>query len=118
LLEDLKDLVKKSKVGEIEFYIVSGGLQEIVEASLKSAKLRRYFSGIYACELSADENQGYVKHIKRCVTFTEKTRYLFEINKGINPNQGRRNPYLVNKDVPISNRRIPFKNMIYRFWRV
>lgn len=54
-----------------------------------------------------------LKYVKRCVTFTEKTRYLFEINKGIDPKETRRNPYSVNKDVPLHKRRIPFKNMIY-----
>ena len=46
------------------------------------------------------------------VTFTEKTRYLFELNKGLlKPNRG--NPYAVNNNVDPQNRRIPFSNMIY-----
>jgi phosphoserine phosphatase len=110
LFDDLRALVKKSKVGEIEFYIVSGGLQDVLEGS---KTLRRYFSGIYACDLAEDDETGLVKHVKRCVTFTEKTKYLFEINKGIKPKQARSNPYLVNKNVDVEKRRIPFKNMVY-----
>jgi len=97
-------------VGEIEFYIVSGGLQDVLEGS---KTLRRYFSGIYACDLAEDDETGLVKHVKLCVTFTEKTKYLFEINKGIKPKQARSNPYLVNKNVDVEKRRIPFKNMVY-----
>jgi phosphoserine phosphatase len=110
LFDDLRALVKKSKVGEIEFYIVSGGLQDIVEGS---KIVRKYFSGIYACDLGEDDSTGLVRHVKRCVTFTEKTKYLFEINKGIEPKKARQNPYLVNKNVEISKRRIHFKNMFY-----
>jgi phosphoserine phosphatase len=111
LFEDLRALVKKSKVGEIEFYIVSGGLQDIIEGS--KVIRNSHFSGIYACDIAEDESTGLIRHVKRCVTFTEKTKYLFEINKGIDPKRGRINPYLVNKNVDISKRRIPFQNMIY-----
>jgi len=110
LFDDLRVLVKKSKVGEIEFYIVSGGLQDILEGS---KIVRKYFSGVYACDLAEDDSTGLVRHVKRCVTFTEKTKYLFEINKGIDPKKARQNPYLVNKNVEISKRRIHFKNMFY-----
>lgn len=51
--------------------------------------------------------------IKRCITFTEKTRYLFEINKGIPQGEADRSPYLVNRAVSPEDRRIPFSNMIY-----
>jgi phosphoserine phosphatase len=110
IFDDLRSLVKKAKVGEIEFYIVSGGLQDIVEGS---KIVKKYFSGIYACDLAADDSTGLVRHVKRCVTFTEKTKYLFEINKGIEPKQAKSNPYLVNKNVEDHKLRIRFKNMIY-----
>lgn len=110
LFDDLRSIVRKTKVGEIEFYIVSGGLQDVVEGS---KTVRKYFSGVYACELADDEDTGTLRYVKRCITFTEKTRYLFEINKGIEARQARRNPYLVNKDIAPAHRKVPFKNMIY-----
>lgn len=110
IFDDLKAMVRKAKVGEIEFYIVSGGLQDVVEGS---KIVRRYFSGVYACDLAEDQDSGTVSHVKRCVTFTEKTKYLFEINKGIEPKKGRVNPYLVNKNVDEDKRRVRFRNMIY-----
>lgn len=56
---------------------------------------------------------AYFRYIRRCVSFTEKTRYLFEINKGIPQGESSKNPYLVNKAVAESDRRVPFENMIY-----
>jgi hypothetical protein len=54
-----------------------------------------------------------VQHIKRVITFTEKTRYIFEINKGIDAAEAARNPLAVNKHVPPRKRPIPLSNMIY-----
>ena len=51
--------------------------------------------------------------IKRCVTFTEKTRFLFEINKGISPSAAAAQPHLVNQLIREEDRPIPFANMIY-----
>ena len=110
LIRDLRQEVGRYNNINIEFYIISGGLQEIVESVPLIAK---DFSGVYACQLSGDEPEGPLKHIKRCVTFTEKTRYLFEINKGLDPTTTRKNPYLVNEYVPMPERRVPLKNMIY-----
>jgi hypothetical protein len=48
------------------------------------------------------------------VTFTEKTKYLFEINKGIAAvDEEYGNPYAVNQFVAQEDRRIPFENIIY-----
>jgi phosphoglycolate phosphatase-like HAD superfamily hydrolase len=95
---------------EVEFYIVSAGLQPVMEGS---AIVRKYFRAAYGCQLAGDDEKGALKYIKRCITFTEKTRYLFEINKGIDPSESRTNPYLVNKSFTEAERRIPFANMIY-----
>jgi len=95
---------------EVEFYIVSAGLQAVMEGS---GIVRKYFRAAYGCQLAGDDERGVLKYIKRCITFTEKTRYLFEINKGIDPSESRSNPYLVNKFFAEGDRRIPFTNMIY-----
>jgi len=94
----------------LEFYVVSGGLQDLIE---DIPLLKKNFSAIYGCQFGEDGRTGVIHQIKRCVTFTEKTRYLFEINKGISAKQVEKNKYAVNRDVPASKRRIPFKNMIY-----
>jgi hypothetical protein len=95
---------------DVEYYIISGGLQAILQGNSIVAK---YFSGVYACLLGEGKETGLVSHIKRSVTFTEKTRYLFEINKGIGQKYSDANPFLVNEDIPRDKRRIPFANIIY-----
>ena len=46
------------------------------------------------------------------VTFTEKTKFIYAINKGIT-SKIRENPFNVNTFVAENERRIPFENMIY-----
>jgi hypothetical protein len=110
LFDDLNGIVNSYRDIEIEFYIISGGLQDIIEGSRIVGK---YFSGVYGCQLVGDEKEGVFKHLKRSINFTEKTRYLFEINKGITPVQAVEKPYLVNIDILHERRRIRFPNMIY-----
>lgn len=109
LFGDLRGIVRGHRGVEIEFHVISAGLFEVIEGS----SIARNFTGIYASRLAEDPATGCVRFIKRCVSFTEKTRFLFEINKGIRPAESLKNPYLVNKDVPPDRRRVPFRNMIY-----
>jgi phosphoserine phosphatase len=108
LFEELQDLVKEHHLSRpaIEFYIISGGMEEIIRGS----KIARYFSGIWGCRFH--EVGGRITHIMNAVTYTEKTKYIFAINKGVD-RQSRSEPYAVNKKVEHPNRRIPFEHMIY-----
>jgi phosphoserine phosphatase len=107
---ELKETVHSYPDLTLDYYIISSGMQELIEGS---QTVQQNFSGVYACRFGRDNETGPIKRIRRCVTFTEKTRYLFEISKGINPAESDLNPGLVNKDVPLGHRRIPFKNMVY-----
>ena len=109
VLDDLRHRVNEYRDISIEFYIISGGL----EAIIRGCSIAKHFDGIYGCRLAEDSDTGLIARIKRCITFTEKTRYLFEINKGIDPDDSFSNPYLVNKDLAVDQRRMPFRNMIY-----
>lgn len=110
LFDDLRGDVAKYRDVSIEFYIISGGLQSVVEGS---PNVQKYFSGVYGCQLGEDPQTGVIDSIKRCVTFTEKTRFLFEINKGISQADAAKNPYLVNRLVEEPDRAVPIRNMIY-----
>lgn len=110
IFKDLRAIVAQSTNIQIEFYIISGGLQDLIEGN---DFIRENMSGIYGCKLGGDTEDGPLKYIKRCITFTEKTRFLFEINKGVKPSDTQTKPYLVNEDIPKEKRRIPFKNMVY-----
>ncbi|MGI0012395.1 MAG: hypothetical protein ACREBU_02975 [Nitrososphaera sp.] len=108
--KDLRRITESYENINIDFFIVSGGLAEIIRGV---KVINENFKAVYACELSGDTSSGPLKYIKRAVTFTEKTRYLFEINKGIAPRESASNPYLVNRNVDLAKRPIPFQNMIF-----
>lgn len=94
------------KIGvEVEHYIISSGLKEIIEGS----KIKDEFKQIYACEFLYDVN-GCAIWPKLVVNYTTKTQFLFRINKGVLDvsNDNDLNKYTENDD-----RRIPFRNMIY-----
>ena len=90
---------------EVEHYIISSGLREIIEGS----SIADRFKEIYACEFHYDEN-GAADWPKMGVNYTNKTQYLFRINKGM-LNLG--DDSNVNKYIPEDERRVPFRNMIY-----
>jgi phosphoglycolate phosphatase-like HAD superfamily hydrolase len=110
IIEDLKTEVAAYRDVAVEFYIVSGGLEEVI---LGSSIVRDHFDGVYGCQFGEDPDSGLIRYVKRCVTFTEKTRYLFEINKGISPDASKTQPHLVNEFVDEDLRRVPFDQMIY-----
>jgi phosphoserine phosphatase len=107
VFDELRTLVQGHTISHpsIEFYIVSGGLEEVI----KGSKIAHHFSGIWGCQFA--EEDGVIAHVKRAISFTEKTKYLFEINKGVNLQPS--GPYAVNEYVAHEDRRIPLKNMIY-----
>lgn len=92
----------------IEYFVISGGFEEIIRGC---ESISQHLKAYWGCRLEPEKRNGPVKYIKRSISFTEKTRYLFEINKGLRKNATDKNPFLVNKEV--TTRAIPFKNMIY-----
>lgn len=106
LFKDLRLQVAEHKLSSpgIEFYVVSGGLEEVIRGS----SLAKHLNGIWGCQFA--EDNGQISYLKNIVSFTEKTKYLFQINKGLGSSK---NPYAVNERVEVSERRVPFENMIY-----
>jgi hypothetical protein len=47
------------------------------------------------------------------VSFTEKTKFVFAVNKGINAEELLRKPYRVNDNIDSEQRRVPITHMIY-----
>lgn len=90
---------------EIEHYIISSGLTEIIEGT----PIHEEFKKIYACEFHYDE-AGNADWPALTVNYTNKTQFLFRINKGVLPmnDDEALNEFLEDRD-----RRIPFRNMIY-----
>lgn len=89
----------------IEHYIISSGLKEIIEGS----SIKDQFKQIYACEFHYDAN-GVADWPAVVVNYTNKTQFLFRINKGVlDVFEDER----LNEFVEDIDRRIPFRNMIY-----
>ena len=93
---------------EVEYYIISSGIQDIIENTSLAAHMR----GVFACRLTYDGEDRPVS-VRTSVTFTEKTKFIYSINKGITPEELGTNPYAVNDAIAHENRRVPFSNMIY-----
>ena len=83
-----------------------------IETLLRATKLAALADDIFGCEFDYDDT-GRAVAIKRAVTFTEKTKFIYAINKGIFGTELRRDPFMVNASVEEADRRIPFKNMVY-----
>ena len=98
-------LTKKSDVS-VEGYVVSSG----IESMMKGSSIANSFTDIFGGRLY--EENGIISGIKSSITFTEKTKFIFAINKGIT-SQIREKPYDVNDFIPFEERRIHFENMIY-----
>ena len=90
---------------EIEHYVLSSGLKEIIEGS----GISHEFKKVYACEFLYDE-EGLASWPKLDVNFTNKTQFIYRINKGVLDVSDDRT---LNSSMPDDSKRIPFTNMVY-----
>jgi len=89
---------------EIEHFIISSGLKEIIEGT----PIAKYFTKIYASEYHYDKN-GYADWPAMAVNYTNKTQFLFRINKGTLDIWDDS----INEHVPSLQRYIDYPNIIY-----
>lgn len=89
----------------VEHYIISSGLKEIIEGSGISDK----FKEIFACEFYYDKT-GHAVWPKTAVNYTNKTQFVYRINKGV---LDVANDVDLNSSMPDDSKRVPFTNMIY-----
>lgn len=90
---------------EVEHYIISSGLKEIIEGT----EISKYFKEIYACEFLYDKD-GIVTWPAMSVNYTTKTQFLSRINKGVLDISEDK---ILNAKMLDEDRRISTKNMIY-----
>ena len=90
---------------EVEHYVLSSGLKEIIEGS----GIAHEFKQIYACEFYYDES-GAACWPKLDVNFTNKTQFVYRINKGVLDVSDDKT---LNDSMPDDSKRVPFTNMVY-----
>ena len=90
---------------QVEHYIISSGLREIIEGS----SISDAFKEIYASEFFYDE-EGRPVWPKLAVNFTAKTQFVYRINKGVLDVSDDKT---LNDSMPDDSKRVPFVNMIY-----
>lgn len=109
LFSRLRALVKAEHPQvQIEFYIISSGIGDVV----RHTPIAHEFTDIWASEFIYD-TQGGICFPRRVVSFTDKTRYLFHIQKGIVGPSSRNKPFEVNRKVAEDKLRVPFEQMIF-----
>jgi 2-hydroxy-3-keto-5-methylthiopentenyl-1-phosphate phosphatase len=93
------------KGAQIEHHIISSGVRDII----KGTSIAGNFKNIFASGFVFDANDVAIWPAL-AINYTNKTQYLFRINKGIDNSYDNT---LINKWVEHDKRPIPFQRMIY-----
>lgn len=96
----------RERVGEdvhLHHYIISAGLKEILDG----VSIKHHFRRIYASEYYYNHH-NIPTFPKLAINYTNKTQFLFRINKGREDLDQD-----INKHMPERERPIPFSNMVY-----
>ncbi len=89
----------------LEHHIISSGLREFIEGT----PIAHHFRNIFASGFKYDEN-GIAEWAALAINYTNKTQYLFRINKGIDNSWDNDT---INRFTPEGERPVPFSRMIY-----
>jgi hypothetical protein len=75
----------------VEFYVISSGMGTI----LRATRVAKHFKHIWACEFHYADD-GVIDFPCNVVSFTDKTRYIFHVSKGIFGDRYVGKPFEVN----------------------
>ena len=89
----------------MDHHIISSGLRDII----RGTSIAGYFKNIFASGYAFDAND-VAEWPALAINYTNKTQYLFRINKGINNSWDNS---LINKYVKMHDRPVPFTRMVY-----
>ncbi|MEB3178274.1 MAG: HAD family hydrolase [Nostocaceae cyanobacterium] len=108
MFDYLRDRAKEvnSKV-EVEFYLITCGMVEIARHNCIAPD----FKSMWGCEFHYGK-EGGIEFLKKIVTHTEKTRYLFQLAKGITDNTDDGKTFIY-RDVPSEELHVPLTQVIY-----
>jgi hypothetical protein len=95
----------ESRGVQVEHYINSSGLKEIIEGCPIAGEFKHIFAGSFIYD-----GKGEAEWPGIAVDYTTKTQFLFKISKGIFSSRDNK---LVNSSMADDKKRVPFPNMIY-----
>ena len=109
LKSEIEGEVEFRDVGiRIETYVISSGIEQLLEKS----SIMEAAHSLWGCAFEFDREEK-IKFPRRAISFTDKTRYVYVIQKGLVGNEFRSNPFVVNIPMAHADRPVPFENMIY-----
>jgi len=91
-------------------HIISGGIEDVMKASRITSG--GFVDDIFGCRFEYRPDRT-ICFPKTTISYTEKTKYIFAVNKGVSSARLARDPYAVNDYVPEHQRKVPLENMIY-----
>lgn len=101
----INDYGKKHGV-KVEHYIISSGIEEMIEGSA----IAKYFTKIFASSYAYDNN-GEAFWPRLIVNYTAKTQYIFRIKKNLI--QDLSDDKEINRKYEENESVIPYQNMVY-----
>ena len=109
LRDEIQNTSEFRDVGiRVEFYVISAGIGDMLRASALADAAHR----IWACDFAYD-CAGRLSHLKNVISFTDKTRFVYMVNKGKVGADYLNRQYVVNERMTPEERPVPFENMVY-----
>lgn len=92
----------------VEYYLISSAVGTL----LRGTSIAKHFENIWASEFHYS-SKGSIEFPCNIVSFTDKTRYIFHVSKGIFGPKFQGKPFEVNRKIPPQELRIPLDQMIF-----
>lgn len=93
---------------DLEFYLISGGFVDIP----RHTAIAKHFKQMWGCEFHYGDT-GAIEFIKRQMTHSEKTRFLYSLSKGFDCAQNEKDLIYNYHDLSADELHVPLSQVIY-----